>query len=88
MSAETEKPAIKSTTIWGSVLQVLAVILAMAVAGIHENQGIIIDQIKVLLPSWAVTLATPAVTSVIGFLMTFFGRQNAAQTGKKIKGVF
>lgn len=86
--AETKKPAVKSITMWGAALQILAVILAAAVAGINENQGVIIDQIKVLLPAWAVTFVTPAITTLVGFLLTLFGRQNAAQTGKKLKGVF
>lgn len=86
--AETSKPAVQSKTVWGIILQALAVALAAGAADLQANEVDLATGLAGFLPDYLSGLLPAVLSWLLGAILTYFGRQNAAQTGKKLKGIF
>ncbi len=82
------KGVLKSQTMWGSVLTIVGVIGSAAVTGLEAHKEEIGAAIEALTPGWMDPMVGPALVTVLGLLVTLFGRQKAAESGKKLKGIF
>lgn len=86
--AEETKPLLQSKTFWGQVLGIASAVALAAVTGIADHQGQVVELIKAVTPSWLDASVGPIVGSGLALILSWWGRQDAAQTGKRLKGVF